>query len=79
MRQDSGIYKGAVINGKGGPGAHLSNTRMVAVWGYDQLVREMSGSSVKLSKSDFPLPMLADDTVRTDWEPQFVTHLSLVT
>ena len=33
--------------------------------------------SAKLSKSDFPLPMLADDTVWTEWEPQFLTHLGL--
>ena len=33
--------------------------------------------SAKLSKSDFPLPMLADGTVWTDWEPQFLTHLGL--
>ena len=32
---------------------------------------------VKLSKADFPLPMLANDTVWEEWEQQFLTHIGL--
>ena len=31
----------------------------------------------KVSKADFPLPLLAEDTVWDDWEPKFATHIGL--